>query len=152
MARKLAALWALPALAACTEPAQEAAADRPPPSVAAVPAGGAEGGVRLALLEPADEGPASALPGRLELHGRCLYLRLSDGSRVLPAFRLEGLAWNRSSGAVEWRGRAFRTGDRVELGGAFERGPPGALPWRQAPAAECDFSLVFAAWNITSAD
>jgi hypothetical protein len=152
MARNLVAPWALPlALAACTEPAQDSSVNRSPASVAAAPAGGAEGGVRLALLRPADEGPASALPGRLELDGRCLYLRLSNGSRVLPAFQMESLGWNRSSGAVEWRGQAFRPGDRVELGGAFERAPPAALSWRQAPAAECDVSRIFAAWNITSA-
>ncbi len=152
MGRDLIAPWALPlALAACTEPAQDVAANRSPPSVAAAPAVGTEGGVRLALLAPADEGPLSALAGRLELDGRCLYLRLVDGSRILPAFQMEDLAWNPSSGAMEWRGRAFRPGDRVQLGGAFERGSSAALPWRQAPAAECDVTPLFVAWNIAPA-
>lgn len=152
MARKLSAPWALPlALAACTEPAQDVAANRSPPSEAVAPVGGAERGVRLALLRPAAEGPAAALPGRLELDGRCLYLRLADGSRVLPAFQMEGLGWNRSAGVLEWRGRTFRPGDRVELGGAFERGSSAILPWRQAPAAECDASRIWAAWNISPA-
>ncbi|HEX8261645.1 MAG TPA: hypothetical protein VF547_02100 [Allosphingosinicella sp.] len=152
MGRKLIAPWALPlALAACTEPAQDVAANRSPPSDAPAPAGGGEGGVRLALLPPADEGPLSALAGRLELDGRCLYLRLPDGSRILPAFQIAGLAWNPSAGAMEWRGRAFRPGDPVQLGGAFERGSSTALPWRQAPAPECDASRIFAAWSITPA-
>jgi hypothetical protein len=139
------------AAAACTEPAQDVAANGFPPSSAVTPAAGAEGGVRLALLPPADEGPLSALPGKLEVEGRCLYLRLIDGSRILPAFQIEGLAWNGPAGAMEWRGRAFRPGDRVQLGGAFERVSSAALPWRQAPAAECDASRIFAAWSITPA-
>jgi hypothetical protein len=113
--------------------------------------GGTEGGVRLALLPPTEEGPLSAQPGTLEREGRCLYLRLADDSRILPTFQIDGLTWNDRAGAVEWRGRTFRPGDRVQLGGAFEPGAPAGLPWRQAPAAECEASRIFAAWNIAPA-
>jgi hypothetical protein len=151
MDRKPIAAWALAlALAACTEQAQDAAASRSPPSNPAA-AAGTEGGPRLALLPPADEGPLSAISGKLEMEGRCLYLRVADGSRVFPAFQIADLKWNRQSAALEWRGRTFREGERIQLGGATERGGSAALAWRQAPAAECDISRIFIAWNIAPA-
>lgn len=125
-----------------------AAESTPPPSSTTTAA--AEGpDVRLALLPPSRLGLSVAAPGTLEVEGRCLYLRMRNGSRTLPIFATFDTRWNRTQGVLEVGDRSFRPGDAVTLGGSPHDAPPANVAWVQAPDPGCRGDQAFIAYSIT---
>jgi hypothetical protein len=121
------------------------AAETTPPS--AVVAEGAD--VRLPLLPPSRIGTAAAAPGTLEVDGRCLYLRVMNGTRTLPVFATFDTRWNRAAGVLEVENVTFRPGDAVTLGGGPLNPIPADLRWVQPPDPSCRGDQAFVVYSIT---
>lgn len=98
----------------------------------------ADGGVRLALLEPSDVSDGAALEGELRVDGRCLYLaQPGSAGGTLLAFLIPDARWDSTRDRLVARGKSFAPGQRVRLGGSSASNAA-ALRWRQAPDPSCN--------------
>jgi hypothetical protein len=98
--------------------------------------GPADPAVSLALLQPNQGGATAASAGILAVRGRCLVLE-AGGARTNLAFATPQTVWDAAAGTLHVGSRAFRLGEKIEVGGALFTGDPAILPWVRRPQAEC---------------
>ncbi|HEY0142773.1 MAG TPA: hypothetical protein VGF48_17870 [Thermoanaerobaculia bacterium] len=146
---KCTALAVLLMIAGCSGgPAADQATTRvPEPATTAAPRTPAPA-VRVPLLPSGGASHLVGAIGVLEVDGPCLYLRASNGSRILPAFATANTRWSESQGWLEVGERTFRPGQTVRLSGSPVKALSPTLPWVQAPDPGCAASSPFIAYAI----
>ncbi|MDP9822840.1 hypothetical protein [Nocardioides massiliensis] len=80
--------------------------------------------------------------GTLVLEDGCLYLR-GQGTRRLPIFHDEEVAWNRDSQELTYLGEKYRLGDYIDLmGGVMDLREVGGLRLPRGCAPENPFAVA----------
>jgi hypothetical protein len=149
--------------AACSRPAVQeqnpSEAVRPGGAVGERSAGGATPEVRLARLPDSREGNAAAVAGTLRAEGACLYLEAAGSARFLIASTIPGARWDAArealvvpAAAAGEDTAAYRSGERVTLGGSEAGAAILSGKWVEPPAATCDTSHIWVANSIASTD
>ena len=76
---------------------------------------------------PPRPGPAGGAAGRLggvlSRLGGCLVVTAPNGIQVQPVFPAGKAVWDEASGTLKFKGRSYRPGDSIELGGGGVSSP-----------------------------
>ncbi len=156
MARKTMLSFALMALAACVQEAEQTGAttnterigSAGPPGLSSAPQALPDRTVTLARLPDSREGAGAAMSGILRVRRGCVYIEGRDGSLLLLGVTNPDIRWDEGTQALAVGERLLRDGNAIEVGGAEVSGAArGSLAWREARPAHCDDSRIW----VTSA-
>lgn len=94
--------------------------------------------------EGSSGGLASVVRGTLEVRQHCLVVITESGTVAQPIFPSYTIVWNEAANTLNHRGKQYRSGDHIELGGGFI--PSATLYLSSNPhIPDCPHSVLFLA-------
>lgn len=109
------------------------------------------GGTRLSYWGvgvPPRQGPAGGAAGRLggvlSRLGGCLIVTAPNGIQVQPVFPAGKAVWDEASGTLIFKGKSYRPGDSIDLGGGGVSSPAAYARETGVELAPCAVGKIWA--------
>lgn len=89
-------------------------------------------------------GAAARFSGVLSRLGGCLVVTAPNGIQVQPVFPAGKAAWDEASGTLNFEGKSYRPGDRIEFGGGGVGSPSAYARETGVEIAPCGATRIWA--------